>query len=120
MNEPELLEGISRAMATTVQSVGKLEKLLQELSRIGSHIEGVANRVNCMAMNVALEALRTEQSGATLLGVAEEAGRLEAHALTMLVEVTQRVEGLRHTIDFPVGISKCDGACAVQRNCGDR
>lgn len=120
MNEPELLEGISRATATTVQSVEKLEKLLQELSKIGSHIESVANRVNCMAMNVALEALRTEQSGATLVAVAEEAGRLEAHALTMLVEVTQRVEGLLHAIDLPVGFGKRDGIRAVHRNCGDR
>ena len=102
MNEPELLDGIARAMATTVQSVKRLELLLAEISRIGNHVENVADQVNCMAMNVALEALKAEKSGATIAAVAEEATLLEAHALKMLIEVSQRVQGLAHVLGWPL------------------
>jgi len=98
MNEAELLDGISRAMTTTVQTVDKLESLLKALSQIGSHVEGVADQVNCMAMNVALKA---EQSGATLSRVAEEADLLEIHVLTALLDVSQRVEGLIRALHWP-------------------
>ena len=101
MNEAELLDGISRAMTTTVQTVDKLESLLKALAQIGSHVEGVADQVNCMAMNVALEALKAEQSGATLSRVAEEADLLEIHVLTALLDVSQRVEGLIRALHWP-------------------
>lgn len=113
MNEPEMLEDITRAMATTAQSVGRLESLLEEISRIGSHIEGVADQVNCMAMNVALEALKSEKTGATLANVAVEAARLEDHALTILVEVSQRVEGLIQALESPMGLCKRNGLGTV-------
>lgn len=94
MDEQALQEGIDRAMATTVISLERLGALLNALSDIGTHVEGVADHVNCMAMNVALEALKTERSGTTLTAVAEQAELLETHALKVLVEVSQRVQNL--------------------------
>jgi hypothetical protein len=105
MDEQELQEGIDRAMATTVQSVKMLGALLNALSAIGTHVESVADQVNCMAMNVALEALDSEKSGTTLSAVAEEARLLESHALKVLVEVSQRVQNLTGTLDWPVSVS---------------
>jgi hypothetical protein len=79
--------------------------LLNALSAIGTHVESVADQVNCMAMNVALEALDSEKSGTTLSAVAEEARLLESHALKVLVEVSQRVQNLTGTLDWPVSVS---------------
>lgn len=104
MNDQALLGDIDRAMATTVQSVKKLESLLGALSGIGGYVEAVADEVNCMAMNVALEALKTEKSGDTLCAVAEEAALLEAHALSVLFEVSQRVQDLVRSLDWPASV----------------
>jgi hypothetical protein len=102
MDEQELQESIDRAMATTVQSVEQLGSLLNALSAIGTHVEGVADQVNCMAMNVALEVLKAEKSGTTLTAVGEEAMLLEALALKVLVEVLQRVQNLTGALGWPV------------------
>ena len=109
MNEPELLDGIDRAMATTALSARKLEALLHELSGVCRHVASAAEEVNCKAMNVALEALRVERSGLTLLTVAEEAEYLEAHALKVLIDVSQRIQRLNMILEGQAGAAYARG-----------
>lgn len=92
MSERELVEGIHLAMATTVQSVKKLENLLGEISKISTYVEGAADQVNGLAIKLTVSIAHREKLGLGLDAVAEESDAMEAYALKVLVEVSRQVE----------------------------
>lgn len=89
------MQGIAQSVGATAEKVKELGKSTDQIGRIISVIDDIADQTNLLALNAAIEAARAGEQGRGFAVVADEVRKLAERTTSATKEVAQMVESIQ-------------------------
>lgn len=95
-NSVHQMEKIDAIVKNAAVKVEGLDKQSQEISKLVSVINDIANQTNLLALNAAIEAARVGEQGRGFAVVADEVRKLAEQVSASITDITSIVEGIQN------------------------